>query len=123
MKKWILLVALGGNFVLTQLAQAHRCPHGQIRRISLGVCVGIHSRLAREVYHVRVVRAAYHVSSIRHRHNRSDELACDPQTMCGDPIEDRVVDAPSSKPEPEPVLPWPSSRLNPPRPYSWKWLQ
>lgn len=32
-------------------AEARPCKHGMIRRVSLGVCVGAHSRLARGFYH------------------------------------------------------------------------
>lgn len=33
-------------------AARHHCGHGRILRVSMGVCVGAHSRLAREVEHV-----------------------------------------------------------------------
>jgi hypothetical protein len=84
----------------------------------MGICVGATSRLALEVRPM-----TYH----HHHHHHARQLAafhevppCDPETQCGDPVEDRVVDPP---PEPDPVLPWPKSRLNPARPYSFKWLQ
>lgn len=77
------------------------CRHGQIRRVSMGRCVGIHSRLAREV-------ELYHPRSYRHHPvHLAAAPRCDPQSMCNDPIEDRVTDD-----EPELNLPWPSSLMN-----------
>lgn len=45
-----IAIALMG-VLLALPAQAARCPHGQIYRVHMGVCVGADTRLAREVLH------------------------------------------------------------------------
>jgi hypothetical protein len=69
-------------------ALAAACPHGQIRRIHLHVCVSRHSPLARGYIHPARYTALHRPHHIRRRHAH-----CDPLTQCGDPIEDRVKDA------------------------------
>jgi hypothetical protein len=95
----------------TEAAAAAHCGHGRIFRVSMGVCVGAHSSLARGF-----VRAHYTMLPRGH-HQRIKRDHCDPVTQCGDPISDRVIDnepPQTMTPRDEPVLlpdPFGRSRL------------
>lgn len=49
----IIALILVGLLVFAYAAEARGCRHGQLRRVSMGICVSMHSKLAKPYVHPR----------------------------------------------------------------------
>lgn len=102
-----VLLLLGITTLCASPAEARgHCAHNQILRVSMGRCVSIHSALAAGyVWHMRRGGLRRHAEELEGGLTASPprHASCNPRTMCGDPIEDRVVDTPTpNEPMPDP---------------------
>lgn len=100
MMKRIFLMTLASLIAFSNGAKAAHCKYGQIYRISMHTCVSIHSKLALGYLHFTARYGEKHrgTGARTDSRGRATPIPCDPRTMCGDPIEDRVDDTETATP-------------------------